>query len=56
MDIKSGSLAAGIVQFFIIILVAVRALTLDTLWSLIFVICPVVNLFYFFGWVKKDKL
>ena len=56
MDIKSGSLAAGIFQVILIIFVVVRSATLDTLWSLFFIICPTINFFYFYRWVKKDTL
>lgn len=56
MDIKSGSLAAGIFQVILIIYIMLRSTTLDTLWSLFFIICPTINFYHFYRWVKKDTL
>ena len=56
MDIKSGSLAAGIYQVILVLFIITRSVTIDTLWSLGFIVFPIINFYFFYRWVRKDTV
>ena len=56
MDIKSGSLAAGVFQVILVLFIIIRSIIIDTLWSLGFIVFPIINFVFFCLWVKKDTV